>query len=263
MTTSEMRGGIERGPVERLPVDALSPWWAEHRSRYRFALPFVPGLRVLDIASGTGYGSGMLEQAGASSVRGCDVSAEAVRAAERDFGSDIVSFVQGDGVRLPFPDGEFDVIVSFETLEHVEDGDAFVRELRRVLTPGGTLILSTPNETVTRHYSRNPYHITEYTPSELRSLLGRYFSDIELLGQTLGPGWRIAPFLPGWDSPRSVADRFRLVGWKLGLRLPLSIRDALSRLVLGRSLFPGEEDYRFVEQLDRAHVLLAVCTGTA
>src|SRR5436305_1525474 len=61
------------GPVERVEIHPATPWWGEHRCRYRFALPYARGARVLDIACGTGFGAAMLAEAGARSVCGVDL----------------------------------------------------------------------------------------------------------------------------------------------------------------------------------------------
>jgi SAM-dependent methyltransferase len=247
------------GAVERLPVRGTSPWWGEHRSRYRFAERFVAGKSVLDIACGTGFGTDMLARMGATHVTGCDAFPSAVLEARREFRSKEIRFVAADGTRLPFANASFDAVVSFETLEHIAQGEDFVRELRRVLRPGGTLLLSTPNVAITSQYPRNPFHLHEYTASELSELLSRYFRRVEIRGQLLGPKYRVAPFLPGRDRARSGFDHVRLVVWKLMNRLPFRAKDSLSRAFLGRHFYPTEEDYQFLLELDEAPVLLATC----
>src|SRR5207249_9324746 len=102
----------------------------------------VPEKRVLDIACGEGYGSAALARAGAASVVGVDISAEACEHARRKYGVDARV---GRADRIPLPAGSIDVIVSFETIEHVERPESFLNECVRVLAPGGALILSTPN----------------------------------------------------------------------------------------------------------------------
>jgi SAM-dependent methyltransferase len=158
--------------VERVEADRSSPWWAEHRSRYRFAAAFVEGRRVLDIACGTGYGGAILLGAGAQSVVGVDSSPEAVAEATRRQQPGFEA-IRADGLDLPFEDGTFDVVVSFETLEHVEEAERFVAELRRVLADGGVLVLSTPNAVHTSQVggAPNPFHVREYEPAALGELL--------------------------------------------------------------------------------------------
>src|SRR5438128_36070 len=104
------------GPVERLPLDPTSPWWGEHRSRYCFAQRFVAHKRVLDIACGSGLGCSLLVSAGAQSLVGVDVTLQGIFSAVLD---PLGRFVQASGTALPFADGSFDVVTSFETIEHI------------------------------------------------------------------------------------------------------------------------------------------------
>jgi SAM-dependent methyltransferase len=219
----------------------------------------VTGKRVLEIACGSGFGAGMLADAGATSVVGADVSEEVVEAARRECDRPGVEFVQADGTALPFPDGEFDWVTSFETIEHIPRYEDFVRELRRVVRPGGGLVLSTPNAQVTARYPRNPYHVHEFVPDELRDLLARHYRRVTLLGQRVSPAYRVVPFLPGRERPRSRFDRVRLVLWKVGNRLPFRIKDRLARVLTGRPFYPAEVDYVFGPELDDAPVLVVVC----
>jgi SAM-dependent methyltransferase len=168
--------------MERLALDRFaSPWLRnQHLARYRWAAAFAPGRRVLDAACGTGYGSRILANAGASRVASIDVSRE---------GSGPV-FIRADATRLPVGDGAFDLYVSFETLEHVEDDESLLREAKRVLAPGGFFLCSTPNRDflspglTLADRPRNPYHVREYSIPEFEALLARVFPRIELFGQT-------------------------------------------------------------------------------
>ena len=99
---------------ERVHLCPESPWWGEHRSRYRFARPHANSARILDIACGTGFGVAMLEEAGAGLVVGVDLSPATVREAGRDHAGPGRSFVAANGVRLPFATATFELIVSFE-----------------------------------------------------------------------------------------------------------------------------------------------------
>jgi SAM-dependent methyltransferase len=245
-------------PVERVAIADGSPWNGEHRARYRFAQQHVAGKRVLDIAAGTGFGAAMLSEAGASEVVGCDLSPTAMVSASREHGSPPIRFVAADGNLIPFRDASFDVITTFETLEHIADGVGYLKELRRVLRPAGELFLSTPNAAITAEYVRNPYHHREYTAGELTEVLELYFESVEILGQTLCPSFRVAPFLPGWDRAESIMERLQLTSWKITNRLPCSAREFVARRFLGRSSFyPSESDYQFVPLLRRSHVLMA------
>jgi GT2 family glycosyltransferase/2-polyprenyl-3-methyl-5-hydroxy-6-metoxy-1,4-benzoquinol methylase len=155
--------------------------YAEHISRYRFAAQFVAGKRVLDIASGTGYGSELLKQAGATSVIGVDCSKDAVAYSLAEHCGGHPDFVLGDAVRLPLGDRSFDVIVSFETLEHVPEPDEMLAELRRVLKEDGLIVASTPNKSV--YPDGNPFHLHELTYEEFLESLNASFKHVQLLSQ--------------------------------------------------------------------------------
>lgn len=91
-----------------------------------------------------------------------------------------VRYMQATVPPLPFADGSFDFVISFQVIEHIRrDGD-FVREVHRVLRPGGQFIVTTPNAPMS--LTRNPWHVREYTADELRDLLARSFSAVEMLG---------------------------------------------------------------------------------
>lgn len=172
---------------ERFVPELVREIWYEHWHRYAFALPFVGGRRVLDCACGEGYGSRILAGR-ADRVTGLDLSAEAVEHARRRYGErGNLKFVEGDCTALPFPDDAFDVVVSFETLEHIEGQQTMLAEFRRVLGPRGLLILSSPDK---RIYSderefQNEFHVRELYRDELIELVSRYFPAWRLHGQKL------------------------------------------------------------------------------
>lgn len=91
-----------------------------------------------------------------------------------------VAFRQAVVPPLPFADASFDWVITFQVIEHIRRDGEFVREIHRVLRPGGQLIVTTPNAPMS--LTRNPWHIREYTAVELRSLLGSEFSSVEALG---------------------------------------------------------------------------------
>lgn len=139
---------------------------AEHVARYRMAVQYVSGKRVLDAACGEGYGSQMLLGAGAKTVVGIDVDAATVAEAGQKYGAE---FVVGDAAELPFEEDAFDLIVSFETIEHLEDPARMLDEFSRVLAPGGAVIVSTPNSL--EYKVENEFHVKEFTPGEFEQLL--------------------------------------------------------------------------------------------
>lgn len=245
-------------------VDAgtLSPYWGEHAARYRFALPYVRGKKVLDIACGTGYGLGILKRH-ASLVVGVDRDPEGVAAARAEC-DDRAGAVLGDGLALPFGDGSLDVAVSFETIEHLHERNSFLGELQRVLKPGGTLVLSTPNAYYTEPVDgvpSNPFHVHEYFPEELNGQLSKFFEVEKLLGQALSPDIRIPPFFDAQRRlPKDPLTQCALIGWKVMNKLPFGVREGLSKAVWDKPFYPTEEDYVFSETLvASAPVTVAIC----
>ena len=152
----------------------------EHESRYRWAEGLARGRDVLDVACGVGYGTSVLARAGAKQALGVDVSPEAVGEA-RERAGDLAEFVVGDLHNLPCEDRSFDLVTCFETIEHVADPGRALDELRRVLRPGGLLLLSSPNRDV--YISGNPFHVHEYTPVELHDALSARFEHASLYRQ--------------------------------------------------------------------------------
>lgn len=171
---------------ERFTPECVREIWYEHFHRYVFARDFVQGLDVLDAACGEGYGSALLAGS-AASVTGVDVSARAVEHAQERYAGDSLEFRVADCLDLPFEDDAFDCIVSFETLEHLEDHDGLMKEFRRVLKPGGFLLLSSPDKAIytDRLKNDNEFHLRELYRDEFEALLGEHFPSYRLLGQKL------------------------------------------------------------------------------
>jgi SAM-dependent methyltransferase len=172
----------------------------EHFHRYLYAREFCRQKNVLDVASGEGYGSALLAQV-AASVTGVEIARDAVDHARASYQTANLRFVAGDARRLPLDAASVDVVVSFETIEHFAEHDAFLQEVRRVLRPTGLLILSTPDRDI---YSPadtppNPYHASELSHEEFIALLSRYFEHVLCLVQRAVLGSVLVPF-PGAPS---------------------------------------------------------------
>lgn len=241
-----------------------SPYWGEHVARYAFALPFTGNKKVLDIACGTGYGLALLKK-NASAVVGVDIDFLAAKQARAEWSSN-TSVLLGDATGLPFADQSFDVVTSFETLEHLHNRSGFLSELKRIIKGAGTLILSTPNANYTKPVNSkpsNPFHIHEYAPNELREEIERHFLIDQFLGQCLRDDFGIPPFYDAQIRlPKDLATQTRLLGWKLFNKLPVSVREKLSEVLWKKSFYPGENDYCFgQEYVNTAPVLVAVCKG--
>jgi SAM-dependent methyltransferase len=171
---------------ERFTPECVREIWYEHFHRYVFARELVGGLKVLDAACGEGYGTALLATT-ASSVTGVDLSETAIEHASERYTSDRLKFLVSDCLGLPFDEAEFDCIVSFETLEHLEDQQGLMAEFKRVLKPGGFLLISTPDKAVytDRQQNRNEFHLRELYRKEFESLLQAHFPALRLWGHKL------------------------------------------------------------------------------
>jgi ubiquinone/menaquinone biosynthesis C-methylase UbiE len=153
---------------------------AAHRARYRWALSLAAGLDVLDAGCGVGYGTEVLVDGGASSAVGVDISDHAIAAARSRAGA-ALRFEVGDVERLPMPDGSFDLVTCFEVIEYVQHPERALDELRRVLRPGGVLLISSPNRGA--YPPGNRWHVHEYTSGELEQSLRRRFPQVRMYRQ--------------------------------------------------------------------------------
>jgi SAM-dependent methyltransferase len=149
---------------------------AEHRARYHWAAQVAAGKRVLDAGCGLGYGIEILSSAEAAEVIGLDLNSEAVEEARRRING-AGTIQQGDIQGLDFGDDSFDLVVCFETIEHVEKAPAALAEFHRVLRPDGVLLLSSPNPDA--YPSGNEHHVREYKPGELVDLVREHFCNVE------------------------------------------------------------------------------------
>jgi len=165
-----------------------TPQWEhlylEHFYRYLFAKEFIKNKIVLDVASGTGYGSGYLKDSKAKAVIGADINFEAVSYSKKNFQHAL--YLQADAIQLPFRNGFFDAVVSFETIEHLREYKKFLYEIKRVLKKTGLLLISSPNK-LNYHGGdaggKNRFHFKELYLKEFSNLLNQHFSTIELYGQ--------------------------------------------------------------------------------
>lgn len=144
-----------------MPWLKINPFYKAFLKRYRSARPYINSKKVLDIPCGVGWGTSLLKNA--ESVIGVDIDEASVEKAKAKYSSRKRCFQAGSMERLEFADGEFDVVVCFEGIEHVpeEVADAFFLESHRVLKAGGVLLLTSPHCEKGQH-SGNEYHIKEY-----------------------------------------------------------------------------------------------------
>ncbi|WP_413170699.1 methyltransferase domain-containing protein [Burkholderia latens] len=176
-----------------------------HVFRYHFAAQYVPqNARVIDIACGMGYGSHLLgRMTFAKEVIGLDVNEDGLAYAKEMYASPNVRFGLANAENLAgIEENSIDLICSFETLEHLPRPDLFLREARRILKPGGRLIVSVPNDwSDETGEDPNPYHFHVYTWHSLIDQLREHFIVDEAFDQTAGGGYKL------YDAPRSFHRR--------------------------------------------------------
>ncbi|MFH1890258.1 MAG: class I SAM-dependent methyltransferase [Candidatus Kuenenbacteria bacterium] len=170
---------------ERLIVDDQnSDIYKEHIARYKFCLPFVKNKTVLDIACGSGYGAKLIADNQADNVFAGDISQTAIDLAIKRYSASNLIFKKMDACQISFEHNYFDIIISFETIEHIQDYKKFAQEIYRCLKPNGRLVLSTPNKQAVQKLGiKNKFHLKEFSQEELLKLLNNYFKNVELFGQ--------------------------------------------------------------------------------
>lgn len=189
-------------PKEMKPTNGLL---LEHTARYYFSTPYVQG-RVLDIACGTGYGSQMVVKTRKEEIKemiGVDIDDETLKYAKANYFHPLLSFEKGDVVDRKLPErlGKFDTILSFETIEHVEDEQLFMKNMYELLKPGGILVLSTPFGQGKEKTCGSPFHYFQLTKEEFIDLF-KDFSNVEFYYQR---GVTIEPPREGVYYPLGVA----------------------------------------------------------
>ena len=156
----------------------------EHLCRYRFAQLLVEDKAVLDVGSGVGYGSKILAEK-AGTVLALDISEEAVGYAGERYAGENIELLVGDCRELPLASDSTDVVVSFELIEHLQDQEAHLLEVSRVLKPDGLTVISTPNRIFYSQESNqaNPFHTHEFDFQEFLDFLKSVFSSVQIYFQ--------------------------------------------------------------------------------
>lgn len=143
---------------------------------YHVAAPMVKG-DLLELGCGEGRGVALLSE-NTDSFLGLDKLDEVIRKLKQKFPDK--NFESSTFPPVSLPDNSFDTVVSFQVIEHIKNDELFLSEIGRILKPGGTAMLTTPNIKMT--LSRNPWHIREYTADELEAKAKKYFSKVEMKG---------------------------------------------------------------------------------
>ncbi len=154
-----------------------------HIATYNFAEQFAKAKRVLDYGCGSGYGAARIS-AVADHVYAVDVAEDAIAYARQHYERVNLKFhcVAPDS-QLPFPDQSFDTVLSFQVFEHIPKTDHYLSEIRRVLAPGGCLLLVTPNRSTRLFPFQRPWnrwHVREYNEKTLSVALNKFFSSVQI-----------------------------------------------------------------------------------
>src|SRR5436190_13873150 len=155
-----------------------------HCKAYEEAAKVAQNKIVLDLGCNNGFGADILSVA-ARKVIGADVSQRAIEAAHRAWSSKGVEFVLIDGIGLPFMDRCFEVIVSFQVIEHIADIQAYLYGIQRILAPEGVAIFTTPNACIRLDPGMKPwneFHVHEFNAAELYDTLRQVFPRVEVRG---------------------------------------------------------------------------------
>ena len=157
----------------------------EHLHRYENILSFIKNKSVLDIASGDGYGSYLMSRY-ASEVYGVDICKKTIAKAKKKYLNKNLTFISDSILELKNIHKKFDVVVSFETLEHLKNHKKIIENLKQCLKPQGVLIISTPNKPVYKKFNpSNPFHLKELNFKEFDELIRPFFRHIKYCAQKL------------------------------------------------------------------------------
>ncbi|HVS90639.1 MAG TPA: class I SAM-dependent methyltransferase [Mucilaginibacter sp.] len=180
----------EKWTGERLETFVFNETTIEHLHRYALVMPFAEDKVVLDIACGEGYGSKLIASK-AREVIGVDIDGETIKTAQSKYKASNLSYKQGSADKMPIPDSSVDLVASFETIEHHDKHDEMMQEVKRVLKPGGSLIISSPEKT--GEVSFNEFHVKELTFNEFKGLISKYFKYHKFYNQKIVHGSLVAP----------------------------------------------------------------------
>jgi len=182
----------KKGPIPVMPrekFDTIEQYveYLKHLAAYAlFTKEFVAGKKVLEIGCGTGYGADYLSKS-ASNIVAIDIREGGISYCQDKYGKDNLIFMQADGLKLPFKNESFDVVLSFQVIEHIEPKMVlnYLSEIKRVLKRDGVFLISTPNSRLRLlpfQKPWNPEHVKEYNDEELKKLLSEVFEEVKVYG---------------------------------------------------------------------------------
>jgi ubiquinone/menaquinone biosynthesis C-methylase UbiE len=160
--------------------DANNVTYQRCQYAYEFAKPFITGKKVLDVGCGLAYGTALMAK-DADMITGLDYDKETIEQNKNEYKAiSNLNFQQASIPPLPFEDATYDVITAFQFIEHIHHRKQFLMESLRVLKPGGSLLVTTPNSK--KSLARNPFHVHEYTFDEIKKEISGLTSSHDLQG---------------------------------------------------------------------------------
>jgi len=242
--------------AERQEYSESSPWWGEHVFRYTVLFEYLKDSdKILDLACGNGYGTYLLCHKTKETVIGGDIDAKAIELCKVQFKNENLNYELLNGTKLPFENDSFNIVVSFETIEHTKEYKSMVAEFKRILMPGGLLFISTPNSLVTSPDGviKNPFHTQEWTPQELKEMLDQFFADVKLYGQSFDR----------YQKKNGIAFLMEKILYFRGIRkLPLKFQDGIMRLLGKDSIYPQPHEFSlkgYSSGIENCPTLFAIC----
>ena len=245
---------------ERQLDDTNNPWWGEHINRYEEAAKLLPHepLTVLDIACGSGFGSNYLAQLGYVVV-GADLSEDTITDCNNKFKHSNLSFKVLDGTNIQYADESFDVVISFETIEHTTEYQKMLNEFKRVVKKNGLIIISTPNFLINspKGVIINPYHTQEWIYEDLLKILKNTFSVVKLLGQ------KYVRYNNRPQIKYKVGFMIEKLLYMRGIRkLPIAFQDRVMKMIIDEPMYPLPNNYSFtieVSEIRKCKTFFAIC----
>ncbi|HTU14412.1 MAG TPA: class I SAM-dependent methyltransferase [Solirubrobacterales bacterium] len=238
------------------PDGGFNPAWQRHSFAYAACDPILGPGRVLDLGCGVGHSFDLLAP---RETVGLDIDPEALSGQDRET-------VIGDIRAVPFPDSNFESVISMHSIEHVPDPERVVAEISRLVEPGGTAVVVTPNRLTFGRPDEiiDPFHFIEFSPEEFGRLCGAGFEEVELQGLFASDR-----YMELFDEERRTLDKLlRLDPLKLRRLVPLRAKQWLYDFLLRH--FRRDDDPRaeMIDQtdfelrtsdLDRSLDLYAIC----
>jgi len=196
---------ISKKELAKRRLSYFDTLWVRHMCAYKFAVPYIKNKVVLDLGCGSGYGTYYLSIKGAKHIIGIDISKEAIRYCKDQYFNENLQYVTMDGSKLAFKDNSFDCVTSFQVIEHIENLDDYLSELRRVAK---MFFVSTPNKKTYDAAGNNLFHVREFYLKDLQDLLQSFFQKVKLFG--VYPGAQIQDVGNNVEKLEASIDNLRL-----------------------------------------------------